>query len=157
MLAALALAWLLAQYLAWALLHPAILAAPAGPVAVGFWLAQLAGALLVAATCLVGFRPAVYVEATTDGLILRQGARRLTLLREEIDAVEVISSRRFYRHEARYAATHVFASRLMPELLLLHTLHGPVALALPPADRAALQRLIEEDLISYEMPAARVA
>lgn len=157
MLAALALAWMLAQFLAWMLLHPAIVAAPAGPVALAFWLAQLGGALLVAATCVVGFRPAVQVSVTPAGLTLQQGQRRLHLAPAEIEAVEIISARRFHRHEARYAATHVFASRLTPELLLLHTARGPVALALPPADLATLRAGLEEAVLPLDVPVARVA
>lgn len=157
-LALLLLALLLAQYVAWVLLKPAILAAPTGTVALAFWGVQagtFTGGLLA---CAVGFRPAVSVTVTASGLCLEQGRRMLTLALEEVEATTPISALRFHRHYARYAATHVFANRVTPEALLLQTAFGPVAVGLLPADHAALQTLLEARLaLAFPLPARRVA
>ncbi len=149
---------LLGQYLAWALLKPAILGAPGGPEAVAFWTAQLGALAVILAVGIVGFRPAVAVTVAADRLHLAQGRRALTLAFDEIDAVAPVSAQRLHRHYARYAATHVFANRVTPEALLLQTAFGPVAVGLLPADHAALQTLLEARLaLAFPLPARRVA
>ncbi len=157
-LSLLLLALLLGQYLAWALLSETILAAPTGPAAVAFWLAQGAGAGLCLTTCVIGFKPAVAVTADPAGLFLKQGRRTLTLAYDEIASAGPIPALRFYRHYARYAATLVFVNRHLDELLLLETIHGPVVVGLLAPDRAALLGLLEAHRApTFEVQAAPVA
>ncbi len=152
------LALLLGQFLAWVALKEAILAAPDGPVAVAFWLAQGAGVALCLLTCVIGFRPAVTVRVEATGLTLRQGRRALTLAYDEIAAARPLPARRFHRHYARYAATQVFANRYTPEVVLIETARGPVVVGLLPDDQADLLRRLQAPRApAFHAPAARVA
>ena len=135
---------LLTQYLAWALLNPAILAAPAGPTAIAFWLSQLGAVTVLGLTCVLGFTPPLVVACRANGLHLRRGKQALDLAFDDIEFVEIISALAFHRHWRRYAATHIFINRLDGEVLLLHTAHGPVALRLHPNDQEALHAHLAE-------------
>ncbi len=137
-LSGVAVAWFLAQYLAWALLQDAILADPRGPVAVGFFLGQLVTIVLVLGVGVLGFQPPATVTCGTDGLTLRRKKDVLYVPYEALAAVETISSVRFHRHYRRYAATRIFVNRMEDCLLLLHTPHGPVVVGLRPPEHAAL-------------------
>ena len=153
-----ALSLLLAQYLAWIWLQPAILADPAGSVALAFWLSQVGALMLCLGTCVVGFTPAVVAAVTPTGLHLRRGKHERTLSYGEITSAESISALRYYRHYACYAATDAFVNRLTPDVLLLHTARGPVALGLLPKDHAVLRHHLEDRLAPpFAMPVARVA
>ena len=157
-LSMIALGLLLAQFIAWLWLQPVILAAPTGPVAMAFWVSQVGALMLALLTCVVGFAPAVVVSVGPLGLHLRRGRHERTLRYTEITSVESISARRYYRHYGRYAATDAFINRLTPEVLLLHTLHGPVALGLPPDDHDAVRHHLEVCLAPpFEMLVAQVA
>ncbi|MDX1547643.1 MAG: hypothetical protein R3247_11680 [Rhodothermales bacterium] len=155
-LAALALGLVLGQYLAWAVLEPAIAAAPQGPLALVFWAAQLGAAALVVLVGAVGFRPAVAATLTPEALVLEQGRRRRALALEDVTAARPIPARTFHRHYARYAATEVFAAHLHDEVLLVETTGAPVVVALAAADQAALADALT-DALAYERPTARVA
>jgi hypothetical protein len=137
-LSVLALALLLAQYLAWALLQPAIEATPEGPTAILFWIGQVAAVVLIVGFCVVGFEPAIVVTAEEDALHLQQKDCSLTLPYDAIETADTISARRYHRHWRRYAATHAFVNRPDGDLLLLRTDDGPVVLGLAPDDREAL-------------------
>ena len=157
-LSMLVLGLVLAQFLTWMWFQPPILADPAGPVAIAFWLSQVGGLMLCLFTCVVGFTPAVVITMTPTGLHLRRGAHERTLPYDEITSVESISARRYYQHYGRYAATDAFVNRLTPDVLLLHTLDGPVALGLPPEHHDAVRHHLEDHLAPpFEMPVARVA
>jgi len=157
-LSMIALGLLLAQFLAWMWFQPAILADPTGPTAIAFWLSQVGALMLCLFTCVVGFTPAVVITMTPTALHLRRGRRERTLRYDEITSVESISALRYYRHYGRYAATDAFVNRLTPEVLLLHTLDGPVALGLPPEHHDAVRHHLEDHLaLPFEMPVARVA
>ncbi len=92
------------------------------------------------------------------GLHLRRGTHELTLRYDEITSVESISARRYHRHYGCYAATDAFVNRLTPDVLLLHTPDGPVALGLPPEPHDAVRHHLEDHLaLPFEMPVARVA
>lgn len=148
----------LAQFLAWLWLQSAILADPTGPVAMAFWLGQVGGLMLCLFTCVVGFTPAVGVTMAATGLCLRRGSRERILPYAEITSVESITALRYYRHYGRYAATDAFVNRLTPDVLLLHTPGGPVALGLPPKDHDALRRHLEDHLAPvFGEPVVRVA
>ena len=157
-LSMIALGLLLAQFLAWMWFQPAILADPTGPTAIAFWFSQVGALLLCLFTCVVGFTPAVVIVVRPTMLHLRRGTRERTLRYDEITSVESISALRYYRHYGRYAATDAFVNRLTPEVLLLHTLDGPVALGLPPEHHDAVRHHLEDHLaLPFEMPVARVA
>ncbi len=157
-LSMLALGLLLAQFFAWMLLKPVIQAAPAGPVAVTFWIGQVGAVVLCLSTCVVGFAPAIVVTATPSGLLLRRGDHERELRYEAITATASITALAYHRHYGRYAATQAFVNRMTPRVLLLHTPEAPVALGLLPEDHAALLHLLEERRApSFDVPAARVA
>lgn len=157
-LSTIALGLLLAQFLAWLWLQPTILADPSGPTAIAFWLSQIGAVILCLSTCVVGFTPAVVVAVKPTGLHLRRGTHERTLRYDEITSVESISARRYYRHYGRYAATDAFVNRFTPDVLLLHTPGGPVALGLSPDDHDAVLHLLDDHRApSFEMPIAQVA
>jgi len=148
----------LAQYVAWALVQDAVTANPGGPAAMAFWGGQVAAVALYALTCVLGFQPSVEVAVTPDGVRIRQGKEALTLASDEVLRVETIPALVFHRHHRRYAGTRVFVTRMPPEVLLLHTREGPVALGLAPGDRAALiAHLQAQASFPYETARARVA
>ncbi|MFQ5571422.1 MAG: hypothetical protein ACE5G0_17225, partial [Rhodothermales bacterium] len=99
---------ILAQYVAWMFLKPAIVAEPIGTVAMTFWGCQIGGVMVCVLTCVLGFRPALTVTTTEGGLHLHQGTHTLTLAYNDITSVEPISPLLFHRHYGRYAATQVF-------------------------------------------------
>lgn len=138
MLSGLALTLLLAQYLAWALLQPAIETAPDGSTALTFWVGQVGMFALIVGACVVGFKPAITVTADEDALRLQQQDRTLALPYDAIDEVTTITALRYHRHWRRYAATHAFVNHPQEDLLLLHTDEGPVVLGLPPDDHEVL-------------------
>ncbi|NBC19043.1 MAG: hypothetical protein GVY18_17210 [Bacteroidetes bacterium] len=137
-LSLLALALLLAQYLAWALLQPAIEAAPEGSTAIAFWIGQVGAVVLVVGFCVIGFEPAITVTADEHALHLQQKGTTLALPYDAIEAVDTITALRYHRHWRCYAATHDFVNRPDGDLLLLRTDEGPVVLGLAPDDREAL-------------------
>ena len=152
------LALLLGQFLAWALLQPTLTAAPTGTASLLFWLAQVGGGAVCILLCLVGFKPGLLVAISGDILHVEQGGRALELPLETVTAARTISALRFHQHYARYAATHVFVSRLPDEVLLLETTDAPVIIGLFPDDRTALLRMLEDRHIPASgRPAARVA
>ncbi|QXD16494.1 hypothetical protein GQ464_005975 [Rhodocaloribacter litoris] len=136
-LAGVLLALILAQYLAWALLHETIRAG--GTAGTIFWLAQPGLLLVCLGTCVLGFRPAIRITAGAGGLCVEQGGEVCRLAYAEIRGVETISALRFHRHERRYAATRAFVNRLEDPLLLIRTAEGPVVLGLRPADTLHLR------------------
>lgn len=158
LLTGLLLALLLGNYLAWAVLEPAVTAAPTGPTAVAFWAAQIAGLGLCMLLGFVGYRPRVAVTVQDHALHLEQGARSLVLPFHTVTAVRTVSAGCFHRHYARYAATQVFVSRLPDEVLLFETGEAPVIVGLPPEDRATLLHLLENHLAPVlDVQTARVA
>ncbi len=147
-----------AQYVVWALVQEAVLANPGGPTALAFWGGQIAAVTLYAATCVIGFQPPVEVAVMPGGVRIRQGKDALTLASDEVLRMETIPALLFHRHHRRYAGTRVFVNRMPPEVLLLHTKEGPVALGLAPADRAALiAHLQARAPFPFETAGARVA
>jgi len=157
-LSMLVLGLVLAQFLAWMWFQAAIVADPTGPTAIAFWLGQVGGLMLCLFTCVVGFTPAVVITMTPTALHLRRGRHERTLRYDEITSVASLSARRYYQHFGRYAATDAFVNRLTPEVLLLHTARGPVALGLPPENHDAVLHHLEDHLAPpVEMPVARVA
>ena len=154
----LALLLLLAQYLAWAFVGPAILAAPSGSTAMTFWASQLGGLLLLIGGAGVGFRPAVYVTLTHDALHLRQGTRTLRLDLHGLGDPKPVTALEAHRHWNRYARTQPFYSRLADALLLFRTPEGPVLLGLALEDRDALvAALYDRHAVAYGLPAASAA
>lgn len=137
-LSVLALALLLVQYLAWALLQPVIVATPDGPTAIAFWIGQVGAFALVVGCCVVGFEPTITVAAEEERLRFYRNDHVLDLSYGAIDEVRTITALRYHRHWRRYAATHAFVNRPDGDLLLLHTDVGPVVLGLAPDDREAL-------------------
>ena len=131
------------QALAWMLLQDVLEAAPRGPEATAFWLAQLGAALGYVLFGLVGFQPPIAVTCTPRRLTLRQGDRTLAIPYHAITSAEPVSVLRFHRHWRRYAATHVFVNRIPDTLLLLRTTSGPVVLGLSAGDQAALVEHLE--------------
>jgi len=142
---------LVAHYLGWAFLQTSIENNPDGPVAVGFWIGQVASLLLVGGLCLLGFRPGVTVTVHADErrLRLEQGANVLTLALDAIERATVIDARRYHIHYRPYAATRIFAGRLPETVLLLRTPEAPVIVAL--TSTAEHERLLEA-LHSTEAP-----
>ena len=140
----LAVLLLLAHYLGWALLQPALAGSPSGQTL--FWVGQLASALVWAGLGLVGVRPAVSVHCTSAGLELEQGGRHRQVPYDALDAVKTVAATTYHRHYRRYAATAVFVGRLQDEVLLLRTERGPVVVGLAdPDDQTALRAHLEPE------------
>ena len=157
-LSMIAIGLLLAQFLAWMWFQSAILADPTGPTAIAFWLSQVGALMLCLFTCVVGFTPTVVITMTPTALHLRRGKHERMLRYDEITSVASLSARRYYQHFGRYAATDAFVNRLTPEVLLLHTLDGPVGLGLPSEHHDAVRHHLEDHLAPpVERPVARVA
>ncbi len=142
-LTALTLALLMSHYLGWALLKPYLAAHPAWQMI--FWGAQVGSGLLLAGIGLVGVCPSVQVTCSSDTITVRQGDRSCTLSAASVDDAALISAPRYHRHYRRYAATHVFVSRLPDEVICVRTDDGPVIVALAdPADQSALLDRLDE-------------
>lgn len=120
--------------------------APDGTPSLAFAAAQLGGGLLLAATCLLGWRAPVEIVAREDALDVRRGPEVLSLHWARIEASERISAEAYHRHWQRYAATRVFVGRLHDELLLLRTADGPLVLGLAPADLDRLEAALAVSL-----------
>ena len=148
----------LAQYVGWAFVRQSVTEDPGGPVALAFWGVQLAAVALYVLGCVVGFQPAVEVLATAGGVRIRRGKETLTLAADEVLRTETVPALLFHRHHRRYAGTRVFINRMPPEVLLLHTEAGPVALGLTAADRDALiADLRARRSVTFEVADTRVA
>lgn len=150
----LALVLLLVHYLSWTLLYEQFEAVPATEQI--YWLSQLGLLGATAALCLVGVRPALAVTTRPDVLHLEQGNHTLTVPHAAITSIQVITARRFHRHERRYAATHVFIGTMGDTVLLLRRAEGgPVVIGLPPSTQNALRARLETiPTDSMEAPAA---
>lgn len=141
-LTGLALVLLMTHYLGWALLKPLLVENPSWQML--FWAGQLASVAVLGALGLVGMRPRVTVDCSPDGLDLEQGGRTCTVPYDAVEAVETVSAPRYHRHYRHYAATEVFVGDLSADMLLLHTAHGPVVIALAdPEAQAALRTHVE--------------
>lgn len=139
LLTGLALALLMTHYLGWALLQPVLAEHPDWQVL--FWAGQVVSFVALGGAGLIGFRPAVHVTATEDGISLRQGRQSCTVAPGAVHEAEVISAETYHRHYRRYAATRPFVSAVPDAVLLLRTERGPVVVGLPKSD--AYSRLIE--------------
>jgi hypothetical protein len=147
---------LLAHYLGWALLQPVIERDNAQAWQMGFWFAQVASVLLLAAVGLIGFRPPVTAHVGDGQVSLRQGKRSLSLAANEIKEVSSISARLYHLHYRHYAATHGYVGTLEGDVLLLQTARGPVVVGLPEEDQSALAEALtfEPDAVPEEQPTA---
>lgn len=112
--------------------------------AVAYFVAQTVGWLLLAGTCLAGWRPRAVVVARERMLDVRQGDEALSLHYGRIASAERITAAAYHRHWRRYAATRVFVNRLPDELLLLRTAAGPVVLGLAAPDLDRLEAHLAE-------------
>ncbi len=119
---------------------------PGGTPMPGYYAVQVAGGLLLAGCCLLGWKRPVVVTARRQALDIRQGAEAVSLHYGRIHAAERISADAYHRHWRRYAATRVFVNRLPAELLLLRTASGPLVLGLPPADLDQLEAHLAEQV-----------
>lgn len=135
-LTGLALLLLLAHYLVWALAADSL-------SALARWSAEGGALAFVLMTCVWGRKPGATITCAANELHVEQGRRTMTLAYDEIEAVEVISSLRFHRHERRYTATRAFFDRLDENLLLLKTARGPVVVGLAPEDHAAFHAFLK--------------
>lgn len=137
-LTGLALALLMSHYLGWALLQPTLAADPA--LQTYFWAGQVALVAVLSSVGLVGFCPELTITCGSTALEIEQGAVSETVRYDEIETVESISATTYHRHYRRYAATRIFQSQLVDEMVLLRTTSGPLVIALPdPNDRKALR------------------
>lgn len=135
----LAVALLMSHYLGWALLKP-VLSGQSNWQLV-FWGGQVTSVLVLAAVGLVGFRPAVRVECTTNGIGLKQGDRSRMLARTDVQEAANLSATEYHRHYRRFTRTQAFVTARPEVLLRLHTNRGPIVIELP--NEAARIQLIE--------------
>jgi len=140
----LALGVLIAHYLGWALLQPAMQAGDTQAWEMSFWFAQLGSVAFLILVGGIGFRAAVSATVDPDRqlLSLEQGADELTLSLTEINEVSIISARLFHLHYRHYAATRPFISDLKDEVIILRTDHGPVAVAISDGDAEGFVELL---------------
>ncbi len=142
----LALVILMAHYLGWALLQPAMQAGDTESWELTFWFAQVGSVVFLLLIGGIGFRPAVSatVDAEQQRLSLQQGSDELTLSLTDIDEVSIVSARLFHLHYRRYAATRLFIGTLRDEVVILRTPHGPVAVAIADGDAGSLVELVDQ-------------
>lgn len=152
-----ALALLLTQYLAWALLQPLLFADPSGSAALTFWLFQLGSFLVGGLTCVLGFKPSITIASHPHALHFTQGRTTTTLPYTEIREIETLSALRYHRHYRRYAATRSFVNRIEPLLLLLHTSTGPVVIGLQGEELTTLKAYLESQFVPAYATAASAA
>ena len=119
---------------------------PDGSPSLAFFAVQTVGALVLVATCLLGWRPRVTVTARDEVLDVRQGDEALSLHHGRITSAERITAEDYHRHWRRYAATRAFVNRLPDDLLLLRTASGPVVLGLAAPDLDRLEAHLAEHL-----------
>lgn len=157
-LAGLILALGLASYLAWGLL-----VARGSLSLLAFGLLQGSAVLVLGLTSLVGFKSAIEVTCTSDALQIRQGARQVRIAVADLTSVESIPALRYYRHDARYAATQGFVNHPERSPLLLRTAAGDtVALGLTSPDQDALiswldaQRATEQGMANIKHPTGNI-
>lgn len=133
---------MLANQIVWAFIREEALARPEGPLALGFWAAQLGALFLYAFGCVIGFKPEMVLTWTPEGLrIDSQGSGRFVAA-DLIRSVQPISPQVYHRHFRRYAATEIVVNRLPEELLLVDTVEGPIVIGLEADDRLLLQKLM---------------
>lgn len=119
---------------------------PEGAPSLAFFGVQIVGGLVLAATCLVGWRSPVVVIARDEALDVRQGDRALSLHYGRIASAEPITAEVYHLHWRRFAATRAFVNRLPDDLLLLHTASGPVVLGLAADDCDRLREHLADRL-----------
>ncbi|MEZ4699922.1 MAG: hypothetical protein R2834_06300 [Rhodothermales bacterium] len=145
-----------AQNLAWAVFLPALTTPAALSV---FWAAQLTALLLFVGVGLVGFRPGFTVRCDAHQLEVDRAGEALVIPRARILRVAEIPYLAYYRHYRAYARTRAFLGAAVEQVLLIETPEGPVILALPADERAALRALLERsprDAVPAVAPAALV-
>ena len=142
----LALGVLMAHYLGWALLQPAMQAGNTESWELTFWLAQVTSVAVLLLIGGIGFRPAVSatVDSEQEHLSLQQGSDELTLSLSDVHEVSIVSARLFHLHYRHYAATRLFIGSLHDEVIILRTPHGPVAVAIADGDAGSLVELVDQ-------------
>ena len=134
----------MAHYLGWALLQPTMQAGDTASWELTFWFAQVGSVVILFLIGGIGFRPPV--SATVDSeqqlLSLQQGSDELTLSLTDVDEISIISARLFHLHYRHYAATRQFIGDVNDEVVILRTVHGPVAIAIADGDAGSLVELV---------------
>ncbi len=141
-----ALVLVLAQYIAWVFVKPAVLANPRGVVAVVFWISQLVGWSVFLLGAVVGFSPPIVLKQGPEALDLQRGNTRHQVAYASVQAVAVLSAKEFHQHWRRYAQTKAFVNRPNAALVLLKTTAGPVVLGLPAEERPGFVEALEARL-----------
>ena len=148
---------ILAQFVAWTWVEPIIVADGEGPAATQFFVAQVAGVLLVLLTCGVGFVPAVRVTIEGARLVVRQGVRMRTVAFEAIREHSVVTALRFHREFRPYEAVEAFTSRMTPEVFILDTPQSQVAIGLMAKDRDNFVAVLEAAIVACHEVTRRAA
>ena len=137
---------LMAHYLGWALLQPAMNAGNPDTWQLWFWFAQIGSVALLFLIGGVGWRPSV--EATIDTtrgiLMVEQGKSSVKVHVDEIEDASIVSPRLYHMHYRHHAATRPFISRPGREVIILRTGDGPIALSLDEADAGTLVDLVRQ-------------
>ncbi len=137
--------------LAWAILHEDIVSDPQGPLAAGFWFAQLVGATAYAVVCGIGFRPAIHIDLKDGVLRIRHGDRQLTLGAEDVSRAEPVTAVDVHRHYARYRNAQIFIGPSLDDYLLLRTGDAVVVLGVDGRSRDELvERLSQREEYQQE-------
>ena len=151
---------ILAQFVTWTWVEPAIEADAGGPVAVRFFAAQVAGILCVLAVCGVGFASAVRVAVGDTCLTLRQGRRTRKVALEAIEGCVTVSALQFHRDYRPYEAVDAFISRITQEVVVLETAQVQIAIGLRSEDHKTFAALMEEVTVRHHpapLPAVEAA
>ncbi len=145
------------QYVAWAVLQPAMAADPTLlPI---FWFAQLLAVVLFVAVCVAGWRPAIAIVVGDDALVVEERTRTTRIPLLGIERVARISYQTYYSHYRRYARTRSYLSPAADgDAVLVETPDFPIVFALPAEDREALiARLTDRVVAVPAVEAVRAA
>lgn len=145
---------LLAHYVSWAALDSIVTADPDTAWLAAYGWAQVASAVLIAATGLVGFRPGVVVTCRADEEVLhvQQGARSEAVPYAAIRTTETVTATTYHQHYRRYAAVHPFIGSTRAGVVLVRIVDADtmLAVALGSADD---HRALRDHLLDVRAPA----
>lgn len=160
-LTALLMGIMFANQIAWAFVKDAIVAAPEGPTAMAFWLAQVGFLMALFFGGVLGFKPALALTCGPRALHIQEEGVETVVPYDSIDTIRVISALAYHRHFRRYRQTRSFVNQIEAEMVLLETTTGPVILGLPPEDHQVFIAQVERQRLlattSMDLEPAQVA
>jgi hypothetical protein len=149
---------LIAHYLGWALLQPAMDASNPETWELRFWFAQIGSVLVLGLLGGLGWRPSVEATIDTDAgtLHLSQGTASAHVELADIEDVSIVSARLYHLHYRHYANTTPFIGEMTDEIIIIRSADGPLAVALGDEDAGDLVELVrpQEEMVMESQAAS---